>query len=338
MAWAAAAIPAVAGLIGNDLSANDRNEALKIQKEALENIKNINTPDIRELRIALERYQSAGEVAPQMQSLIHQGDTSMNDIAVDPRLKAAQMQSLLSMQRGGVEGLRPEDEALLSRIRSNNETDAQARDQAIRQNMQERGGWDTGSEIAARLIASQGAANRAGQQGLDVGAQASQAALQNIISAGSLGGQMNAQDFSQQAQTAQARDVIKNYNAINSQQVGNQNIALANAAQAQNLANRQNVANQNVGLSNQQEMFNKSLPQLDFQNKISKATGQIGPSGSYSAGLNANAAGTAAAVTGVGQSIGQGIAATDKSDKDQQYLDYLKTKPTNVAPRNPNSF
>lgn len=326
MAWVAAAAPAVAGVIGNVAQQGERREALEMQREALRNIQNINTPQMNELRIILESYASAGQVAPQMQTIIEQGPTSMNDISTDPRLREARMNSLAGLIRQSRAGFTPQGEAAMGRIVRGIEQDAHSRDEAIKQDNQAHGGWNAGAEISSRLISSQGAANRAGQNSLDVGAQASNLALQSLASGGALAGQISDSDFREQAQIMQARDALKNWAAVNSQQVNNQNVAMRNAAQSQNLANNQNIANQNVGLRNQEEIYNKSLPQLDYQNKMGKATGQIPQSNQVSSSLNANAASTGAAIAGVGQNIGQGVAAVYEGNRNQEYLDYLKRK------------
>ncbi len=327
MPWLATlAAPAVGGLIGNLVSQPDRDKALALQQQALQNIQNVNTPDMDALKIALQHYNSAGQITPQMETALSQGPSAMAGISTDPRLKNAQMQALSRMQQIGQGGLRPEDQAALASIRSGNESDERGREASIMQSMQQRGQGGQGAELAAQLMSSQGAANRAGQQGLAVGAQASQAALQGIMNAGQLGGQLRSQDFSEQGQKAQAQDVINRYNTMNSQQVGNQNVAMQNAAQSQNLANKQGIMNQNTGLGNQQEMYNRNLGQVNFQNQMTKANAQSAATNNLANATNANANAQQNMYAGVGAGLGQAGTALYNQNQAKNTQDALNTQ------------
>jgi hypothetical protein len=186
------------------------------------------------------------------------------------------MNALLKLQQVGDEGgMTATDRARLSQIQDDTNTNLRGQQGAITQNLAARGMGGGMSEMVARQLAAQGAANRQGQQGLDVKAQAEQRALQAIMQSGQLGGQMGQQDFQNQAQIAQARDMINKFNTQNTQQVMSANIQGRNQAQATNAQNAQNIANQNVGLSNQAQQYNtQTLPQNQYANQLARATGQ----------------------------------------------------------------
>lgn len=312
MPWAlaagAVAAPVIGGVIGSMASGDDKDKALAAQQKALQSIIGIHTPDAEELRLQLEKYASAGEIAPQMQTLIQQQPSLMNDVSVDPRLRNAQMQSLQTLQKIGSGELRPEDQAALAQVRQQNEQQQNANRQSILQNMQQRGIGGSGAELAAQLSNSQSSANRAGMQDLDIAGQASQRALQAIYSGGQLGGQLEGQQFGEDSQKASAQDVINRYNAMNAQQNANTNTGLTNQAQAQNLANRQRIMDANTGVGNQQAQYNAQVAQQVFQNQLAKGQAAAGQYGQQANAANANAANTQTMWSGVGQGVGKAAA------------------------------
>lgn len=91
-----------------------------------------------------------------------------------------------------------------------------------------------------------------------------------------MAGQIQGQDFNQQAQQAQANDAISKFNAQNKQQTNLYNVGARNDAQAQNLAAKQNISNTNTNLQNQQQQYNKELKQKQYENELKKRQGQLG--------------------------------------------------------------
>lgn len=309
LAIGAAAAPILGGVIGNIASAGDREKAQALQQQALQSILGVSTPDIEQMKLALEKYQSAGELTPEMLETINAQDSLMGNIQTDPRLRNAQLQALEKLQSIGASGLRPEDEAALARIQSGVAQDARAREEAILQNMQERGVGGSGAELASRLISSQGSANRQSQQGLEVGALASQRALEAIMQSGALGGQIRNQEFGEESEKASAQDVINRYNAMNRQQVSGTNVNSRNTAQAQNLSEKQRIADSNTGVSNQQQIYNKQLAQQNFENQMRKSTAAANAQSNQANNYNQQAGQTQQMISGIGQGVGQAAAA-----------------------------
>jgi hypothetical protein len=305
------------GIIGGIAGGGDNSQAMQLQLEALERIKQINTPEAKELALTLERYVSAGELAPELQEIVTQQDTELKGIQTDPRLRNAQMQALMNLQQMGAGQLRPEDEAALSRIQGDVARDEQGRQQAILQNMQERGQGGSGAELAARLSSSQGASNRLSNQGMDIAAQASQRALQAIMNAGTLGGQMQATDFNQQKDVASAQDVINRYNSMNRQNVIGSNVSTKNQAQATNLSNKQGILNSNVDLSNKQQVYNQELKQKQFDNEMAKQKAIASASGDASRAHTDSAKRTADMFGTVGGGLQKAGTAFDTYSENQ---------------------
>jgi hypothetical protein len=222
-----------------------------------------------------ELYQQVVQLVPEAETAVTLGPSAMEGVSTDPKLRQAQMNALSKLQEIGDEGgMTATDRARLSRIQMENDAALRGQTGAIQQNLATRGLSGGMSEMVSRQLAAQEAANRMGQQGLDVKAQAEQRALDAIIQSGNLGGQIGQQDFSQQSQIAQAKDVINRFNAQNLQDVGSRNVQGRNQAQATNAQNTQNVANMNTQGRNQAQQYNLNLPQQQYQNQIARAGGQ----------------------------------------------------------------
>ena len=222
-----------------------------------------------------ELYQKVSEIAPEAVQAIELGPTAMESVAVDPALRKAQMNALAKLQEVGAEGgMTATDRARLAQIQQESESALKGQQGAIMQNLAARGMGGGMSEMVARQLSAQEAANRQAQSGLTVKAQAEQRALDALMQSGQLGGQIGQQDFSQQAQIAAAKDAIARFNAANLQNVSMTNVQARNAAQQANAQAAQNLANQNIALKNQAQQYNLQVPQQQYQNQLARATGQ----------------------------------------------------------------
>lgn len=254
---------------------NQQNAAKQreMQQQAQNIINSVPLPILKEYYPEL--YQQVAQIAPEAVQAVELGKSQMEGVSTDPALKQAQMNALLKLQEVGAEGgMTAQDRARLAQIQQETQTALQGQQGAIMQNLAARGMGGGMSEMVARQLAAQGAANRQAQQGLDVKGQAEQRALQAIMQSGQLGGQIEQQQFGQAAQKAQAADAIARFNAANLQNVGMTNVQARNAAQAQNAQMAQNIASQNVGLKNQAQQYNLNIPQQQYANQMARATGQ----------------------------------------------------------------
>lgn len=238
---------------------------------------NIALPDIEAQKIKLEELVLQGVLTPEEAQTVLQQNTGLSEIATDPRLRAAQMGALSSLQEiGDNKGLTATDRAKLQQMSDDVGTAERGSREAILANARARGIGGSGLELASLLQGQQGAAQRRSQEGLNIAAMAEQRALDALMQAGQLGGQVRGQDFSEAARVAEAQDAINRFNAANKQSVLNQNIQARNQAQQYNLGERQRVSDSNVALRNQAQMHNKGLAQQQFQNQLAKAQGAAG--------------------------------------------------------------
>lgn len=329
------AAPAVGGVLGNIFGSDDQDKAEAARKSALDAILGIKVPGIEEQKLNLEKYQSAGNLTPEMQTAIEMGKSRMEGIQVDPRLKDAQMGALKDLAQVGSGGMTAIQRAELEENRRNALAASNAQSQAVLQNMAARGVGGSGAELAARLSAGQNAANQMAASGDRLQAMAMQNALDAKARAAALGGQMRTQEFGEQADIARAADAINQFNVRNRQAVSDSNVQAKNAAQQFNLGNKQQLMNSNTGLSNQQQTHNKGLYQQQFNNRLAQgqsAAGQYGQMGNY---YNDQAGATRGMWAGIGSAVGQGAgsygayaqgqqrSAQDQANSDRQY-DLLK--------------
>lgn len=251
-----------------------------LEKAAFE-FEKVKVPTIEDQKIQLEKYVKSGDLTPEQAQVFLQDPSAMNEISLDPALKQAQYDALNSLQEIGNEGgLTAMDKAKLAQIQTEENTAARGQRQAILQNAQERGVGGSGLEMLSQMQNQQDSATRASQRGLDVAALAQERALQALQQAGQLGGQMQAQDFSQKADVARQNDAINQFNAQNKTQVGMANTNTTNDAKKYNHVNTQDIANKNVDLTNSQTTYNKGLQQTEFENKMAIAGGKAGAYGS----------------------------------------------------------
>lgn len=302
----------VGGIIGNIAAGGDQDQATASKLAALAALQGVDVPTVEQMRINLQKYQSAGNLNPSLEQLVQSGQSQFSNINVDPRLKNAQMQALLSLQDRGNMGLSASDRAALNETRLAASGQAQSQNAAILNSMASRGMAGGGAELAARLSANQNAQNQAAQGGDRIAAMAQQNALQAMSQAGALGSQIRGQDYQQSADAARANDYINMFNAQNSQNVNNQNTGIQNNAQLFNLQNKQGIMNSNVGVNNQQEIHNKGLYQTVYGDQMQKARAVAGQDNSNSDYYGRQAAQTRGMYSGIGSAAGQaaGMAAS----------------------------
>lgn len=308
-AVAAIAGPIIGGALGKAFSSGDAEAAKKAQQAAMDIINGIPNPDAAALGYKPTAYTSAGTYNPELEKLMTLDKSKMEGVSTDPRLAAAQMQALDSLQKLGKGGLRPEDIAALNKIRNDTAQESNSRQQAILQHMQERGVGGSGAELAAQMGASQAAANRQSTEGLDVGALASQRALQALSQAGTLGGQIRTQEFGEKSDIAKAQDMVNYYNFINSQNVAGTNTGITNTAAQYNLNNAQDISNKNTAAQTEASKYGADAADRAYQNKVKKAQLASNAATGQATALNEQAAATQQMFGGAGQGVGTSAAS-----------------------------
>lgn len=194
--------------------------------------------------------------------------------AIDPEtLSDTELQALLTNEKLG--GLYDTQEDVLSKLGDYSETGMSAIDrdrlaqiqnqinqenrgnqEAIVQNLAQRGLAGSGTELAARLNAQQGSAQAGYLAGSGVASDAAQRAYNALQAQGAYATGLQEQQYGQMSNAAQAQDLINKYNTDMSNQV-----ALQDWQNKQNISNMNNaalnqVSQQNTDLKNQAIQYN----------------------------------------------------------------------------------
>ncbi|MBA2680999.1 MAG: tail fiber domain-containing protein [Ktedonobacteraceae bacterium] len=200
--------------------------------------------------------------------------SEMSKISTDPRERDAQFAALNSLGDQAKTGFSAQDKADLAGIEDSSNRANKGRQDAIAQNFAARGMSGSGMELAQADMAAQGAANQQYQGGLQKAAMSQNNQRAAVAALGQLGGQMQGQDFSQQAQKASAADAIAKFNTTNTIGSNQYNAGVQNTAGMRNADARQGVA---TAATNGHNNFNQN----QFQNNT--AVAQVG----YNANANA---------------------------------------------------
>lgn len=289
--------------IGDFLSGGNNDKAAAAHQGATDQLNSLVLPDVSEMQLQLEQMVQQGVITPEQAQTYLAEQSDMNNISIDPKLKQAQLDALSGLQDiSSNKGLTAADRAQLQSIQTQEDSAARGAREAILQNAQARGMGGSGIELLQQFQNQQDSATRKSQRDLDVAAMAQNRALQALQQAGQLGGQIQSQDFNQQAQIAGANDAINKFNVQNQQSVALENTKARNIAQAQNLGEKQRVADANVATRNAQQQHNKGLHQQQFDNAYKKA-------GGVASSLNNQAQGFQQAGQGIQNLIGTGLGA-----------------------------
>lgn len=265
------------GMFSKLFGGSGSDKADKMRQAAYDAFNAIQTPELKDLQIQLDKYVSAGRLTPEQAEAELLQSNAFNDIVTDPALAGAQKQALLALQEIGTQGgITAIDRARLADITSEQNQIARGRNEAIMQQARQRGMGGSDISTVNQLLSEQAAADRAAQRGTDVAAEAQARALQALMASGQTAGQIRGQEFGEQAAKAEAANAIDLFNKQTLNQTNLYNIDAANRAQAANLANEQVIANANVGQSTAEKQFNVQQRQQQFANELAKASGKAG--------------------------------------------------------------
>jgi hypothetical protein len=256
------------GEIIDFLSGGGYGEAKGINEQMLRDAQNIPLPVLKEFYPEL--YQVVAQMNPELETAVNLGPSAMSGISTDPKLRQAQLNALSKLESIGLGEMSAEDQARMANITNEVNSNLQGQQGAIMQNLAQRGLSGGGSELVARQMASQNAANRQASMAMDAKAQAERRALDAIMQSGQLGGQMQSQDFAQQQAKAQAADAISRFNAQNQQNVLSSNVGAKNAAQMYNAGQQNQVGQLNTQTKNAAQQRNLNLAQQQYENELRK--------------------------------------------------------------------
>lgn len=297
------------GLFSKLFGSAGSDKADKMRQAALDAFNAIQTPELKDLQVQLDKYVQTGRLTPEQAEAQLLQSNAFNDIVTDPALAGAQKQALTALQNVGTSGgLTAIDKAQLQDITNEQNQVAKGRNEAVMQQAQQRGMGGSDVNTVNQLLNEQGAADRASQRGTDVAAQAQARALQALVAAGTTAGQIRGQDYGEQANKAQAANAIDLFNKQTLNQTNLYNVDAANKAQAANLANEQAISNANTSTVNANKTYNADAVQKQFSDNMAKATGQAGTYNAWAGDANAAARSEKAADAALLGGAVQGVA------------------------------
>jgi hypothetical protein len=250
---------------------SEMKQANALMRDNIARLEALGIPTVEAQKIALEAPELVGQL--EAEAL---GPSRFEEIAMDPRLQAAQMAALEGItgvtEAGGLDAQsRLNLEEGLGRIAGS--------EQARLQQLREDPTLGQGQKLALQAQAIQGAGQGGRDVALQTAAQAQQARMAALGQQSNMASGMQGQQLQLAGQKASAADAITQFNT--QQRMG---------VQSQNLGARQAIANQAAATINQQEMYNKGLLQQQFQNQMAKATGVSGAQTSMADNLQKQAA------------------------------------------------
>jgi hypothetical protein len=302
--------------IMNFLSGGHQDKSINAAKEGVKAFKQLSLPDIKKMELELEELVTQGIIKPEEAKVYLQQKSAASDISTDPMFDQAQMEALDSLADLSEGGLTDMDKAALAKIASEEQVASRGAREAILSNAQARGVAGSGLEMLDQLTNAQDSATRQSARDTDVAGMTQQRALDAIQARGALAGNMSDRDFGRKLNIADRTDAIDRFNTSNRNEIGLVNTGARNQAQYANLEDKRRVADTNVNTRNQQQQYNKSLAQQDYENRLKKASGISGAQSAVSAAHsqaganNLNLAGTSLEMVTKG-----GIAASDRNLK-----------------------
>lgn len=241
-------------------------------RRALEQIQNIQVPTAESMQIQLEKLVQAGVLTPeQAQTMLAEGN-AFDNISANNAGMGAELSALGSLQNIIDQGGRDATEqADLNDILNTVAATTRGANEATLQQQAQRGALTSGMSLAAQLANNTQGAQQANTNALRANADAQNRQMQALQSLGTLGGNVQGQQYGADANRANAANAIAQFNAQQANAMNQFNTGAKNTAQAMNLQNAQNISNTNVGNENANRERNSNLIQQNFQNQLGKA-------------------------------------------------------------------
>jgi len=255
-------------LIGRGQAQGDLNQENSNRQKSFEVLNNLSAPDIEKMKLALSKYESAGQLDPRLETPEQLAmKDALQNVQTDPRLKQQQTQALDMYSKLAGSGFTPDELVSMDAQRRQNMGNTNAQVKALQQAQDARGMGSSDMAMAQKLLATQAGANRQASDNAQQRAQAYKRSLDAIAQGANLAGSMDNTEYARQAALAQNLNSRELTNLNQRANVNSANVNRFNSAQAANLANKQAIMNQNTGLSNDQQRYNKELNQRNFENQ-----------------------------------------------------------------------
>src|SRR5581483_9019314 len=182
--------------------------------EALANINNIDVPTVESQEVQLQKLVQAGVLTPEQAQAALVNSNAFDSTSANNTGMAAEQSALGSLQ-GVVDagGNDAQEKADLANTLSTLHAQDKGANDAILQNAAQRGALTSGLTTAAQLASNANNAASANSNALNANANAQSRVMQALSSLGSLGGNVQGQQYTQAANQANATNAIDEFNA-----------------------------------------------------------------------------------------------------------------------------
>lgn len=296
----------IAGLFGGRKKARLTREA---EAEYLKYLKDVGVPDPN-MFVAQYGFINPDDVEtfqPLLESAIQQQETGLKDIQLDPQLRQAKMQALQRLQQTGEEGMTLEERAATGQIARQAGAQQAAAQQQVLAQQARRGTLGSGSALQAQLAASEVGTDQAARAGEALAVERNRRALQAVLEAGGMAGNIEQADYAKQAEAARAQDIINQFNVgqqsgVQQRNVGGQNVAgmtalqrkqqLQDTEQATKNLQAEQLVKGKLAAYEADQAKRQAIAQQQYNAKMAQA-GKAGQTASAAGGLLSNIASAA---------------------------------------------
>lgn len=281
-----------------------------------------------------DQYQYGGDYTPTRGEYVQEKDPRLVALSQEGKLgKDAQMEALKKYRSNLASGYDPEFASKLDQASQKSQGDAQSRMASILQDAERRGQLGSNALISKQMQGSSDALTRGALTSQQAAVEAYKNQLQQQRDSANLGGQIASQDESMQAQNAGITNSFNQRTSRAYQQYLDQQNEMSNQANLRNLNSRQQIGNQNVDTRNRQvsDQYKaqqserayrnqvagqrQGVQEQNFNNQMSKATGQNNIGNTQIGQNNMGAQNQANAIQGIGQGIGGYYQYQDAQDQ-----------------------
>lgn len=258
------------------LTGGKSDAATKAADDAYNAFARIGIPTTTQLTLPeLEKYVQAGIITPAQAEAVTQKQNAMTGVTSDPKAKAAEMTALNQMQdiasNGGHDA---QSDAGVADAQSKMNQTLQGQRASVLDQMAARGIPTSLMGTAAQLAFAGQDSEQAHKDALQAKSDAATRALTAMSGAGSLAGNIENQNFGEQATKAQSQNAIDQWNAANQTNVNLANQQAEQQAKIINNQEAQQVSSANTQNANARTQYNAGIPQTQFQDQIAKASGE----------------------------------------------------------------
>lgn len=238
-------------------------EAARIRQQALAELSGLNPIQLGALGYTPEEIDFIKSPQPLLYTAPE--DVDPTTINVDEQTRDIQMQALQDLINRSDEGLSAQDQYNFMKNRRTAETAARGQEQAIMNNLRQRGMSGTGLEAALRMMSSQGASDRLAESQAMQAAQNANTRLNALQAQAGLAGDIRQDDISLTKNNADILNQFAWNNSERARQLQNMNIDKQNQMAQQNVDEQRRVNAANTEMMNQSQLLNK---QQDIQNQL----------------------------------------------------------------------